>query len=161
MSSYHYFIGVMIMILENQIFMIGLWIVIFVLTLIIEICTNETISIWFSVGSLMSLVLACININWIVQFVVFLVLSNILLLIFYFILKRKLKDKLIEKNGEELIGTSIIITKEIGLFSNGEGKLKDIYWTCMVETDESILVGETAIIVGFDGNKLIVKKEKN
>ncbi len=151
----------MIMILENQIFMIGLWIVIFVLTLIIEICTNETISIWFSVSSLMSLILACININWIVQFVVFLVLSNILLFIFYFILKRKMKDKLIEKNGEELIGTSIIITKEIGLFSNGEGKLKDINWTCMVETDESILVGETAIIVGFEGNKLIVKKEKN
>ena len=74
-------------------------------------------------------------------------------------IRKKLKDKLIQTNVDSLIGTKILITKEINFFNNGEGKIRDIYWTCVVETNETISVNEYALIVRVEGNKLIVKKQ--
>ena len=55
--------------------MVWLWGVILFIALAVEIFTFEFVSGWFSVGALVSFVLALCGVNWIVQTVVFVALS--------------------------------------------------------------------------------------
>lgn len=60
---------------------IFLWLGIFILTLLLECFSKKTISLWFSVASIAGLLIAALRIEFKFQFIAFLVISIIFIII--------------------------------------------------------------------------------
>lgn len=148
--------------IESNVTWIIIWVAVFVFALVVEFTTDQLISIWFCGSAVIALILAIFNVVWWAQLIVFAIVSGILLYLSRFIVKRKLKDKDVPTNSDSLIGQEIYVTKEVTPLENGEGKVRDVTWTCkLAENEEVITKGEYAIIEKIEGNHLIIKKKQN
>ena len=78
-------------ILNNSLALIIFWVIMLVVTLIIELTTEQLVSIWFSGGSLIALILAICNVPWYIQLLVFSLVSLICVAIVQVILFKKRK----------------------------------------------------------------------
>lgn len=141
-------------------FWLIIWGLVLVLAVIVEAATEQLVSIWFALGALIAAILACFNVAWYIQLIVFAVVSLVSLIAVKFILiKDRQKQSTVLTNTDSLIGSEILVTKTInGLEEPGQGKHRDVFWT--LESDEVIEAGEKAIISEIKGNRLIVKKIK-
>ena len=134
------------------------WFVIIVTTIIIEILTVDLTTIWFTVGAIISLILAAFNVPVIVQIIVFLTVSIVLIATVGKWTRRLFNKKTTPTNIGEAIGQEIVILKDADEFNYGEGKYRGLFWTIAVEHGESVKTGDVAIVEKVDGNKLVVKK---
>ena len=142
---------------ESNLMWMGLWLGIFILALIIELCTEQIVSIWFSGSALISFILSLCKVYWWIQIIVFVVCS-IVLLIFSRPFIRKVLQRDIPTNIDSLIGTSIKVISEVTPTSLGEGKIRDVTWS-LISNNETIKEGEYATIIAIEGNKLHVKRK--
>ena len=73
---------------------IFIWLGIFIVTLLLECLSKKTIALWFSISAIIALLIAMLRIEFKVQFIAFLIVSIILLIIneCYF-QKLDIKDK--------------------------------------------------------------------
>lgn len=134
------------------------WLAIAIFFLIIESITVELISIWFTGGSLIALIVSLIvpELGW--QIAAFCV-SSILLIIFTRpIVARYLKRNESKTNVDSLIGGIATVTKDILPDDRGEVKVNGQYWLAI--SSENILIesGNKVSILAIEGAKLIVKK---
>lgn len=144
-------------ILNNSLALIIFWVIMLVVTLIIELTTEQLVSIWFSGGSLIALILAICNVPWYIQLLVFSLVSLICVAIVQVILfKKRKKSKNLKTNVDSLIGEKILVIKDVSPEILGEGKYRDVVWS--LKSDTEISKDEYAEIVSIEGNKLIVKK---
>ena len=146
--------------MENNITMIIIWLVAFIILLGIELSTTQLVSIWFCGGAFISLILACFNVPWQVQLIVFASVSILLLVVTKPIINKKFKSVDDSKNLNTVVGTLIYLTKEVSKDKQGEGKIRDVTWTCKTNYDEPLLAGEQVKIVAVSGNSLFVTKIK-
>lgn len=146
---------------DHNIFLVIFWLIVFLVAIFIELLTSDLVSIWFGGSSILTMVLACFKVHWAIQLTVFLVVAAILLFLTRPLVKKKLSGAVSKTNADSLIGSEIIITKEITLYVPGEGKIRDITWTCKVEKNITISANEIAIIKEIKGNHLIVEKKGN
>lgn len=142
--------------LENNIITILLWLAVFLITIAIEIGTSELVSIWFSGASIIALVLACFDIHWAIQIAVFLIVAVLLLVLTRPFLKSRLRTPNLATNADSMIGSEILITKTVSKSQDGEGKFRDVIWTCKTQENDPIEKGSFAIIKELKGNHLIV-----
>ena len=147
-------------IFNNQIFCIVLWIAIFLIALCIELSTSQLVSVWFCGGALVSLVLAIIGIPVLYQILVWVLVSAILLILSKFVFKKKLDVADTKTNADSMIGEKILITKDVSKETIGEGKIRDVVWSIIVEDDIIIKEGEFAIVKDIRGNKLVVSRKE-
>ena len=145
--------------MENNIYAIIVWLAIFLITIGIEFGTAELVSIWFSGAAFIALLLACFNVNWIVQVVVFVITAILLLVLSRPLLKKRLSTPEIATNADSLIDNEILITKKVSRETPGEGKIRDVVWTCKTDDEVPIESGAFAIIKELRGNALIVRKK--
>ena len=146
---------------DHNIFLVIFWLIVFLVAIFIELLTSDLVSIWFGGSSILTMVLACFKVHWAIQLTVFLVVAAILLFLTRPLVNKKLSGAVSKTNADSLIGNEIIITKEITLYVPGEGKIRDITWTCKVEKNITISANEIAIIKEIKGNHLIVEKKGN
>ena len=139
-----------------------IWGAIFIITLIVELKTSDIDVIWFSVGSLVILIVDLINpklaLVW--QLVIFIVTTVVLLLTLGRWTKKRLRSKNISTNSNALVGKEIIILEDCNEFDKGSGNVDGVVWTTLCQSGNSLKKGEHAIIVAIEDNKLIIK-EKN
>ena len=119
--------------IEN--YMLWIWLSVFVLAVILEAVTQDFISIWFSVGALVSLVI-CAWVPFWVEIIIFSVISFLAL-----ILTRPLAKKLTERavrytNVDEFVGKRVKADKEITKFEAGEIKLNGVIYSAILMEDE-------------------------
>ncbi len=143
--------------IEN--YMLWIWLSVFVLAVILEAVTQDFISIWFSVGALVSLVI-CAWVPFWVEIIIFSVISFLAL-----ILTRPLAKKLTERavrytNVDEFVGKRVKADKEITKFEAGEIKLNGVIYSAilMEDEEETIPVDSIVEIVALKGNRIVVKK---
>ena len=99
--------------MELYISLIVVWLVIFVVSVIIEACTTELVSIWFSAGSIIALILSAIpNVPFYIPIIVFIVISLTLLLCLRPIIKKMLNKNTLN---------SIHVSVTEGLFKTENG----------------------------------------
>ena len=137
-----------------------IWLSLFLLTLIVEALTTDLVSIFFTGGAAVSLVLSFITgIPYWVEIVVFTALSVISLLALRPIMKKYLDRQKRETNVDEFIGKKVKLTKGYQIDSLGETLINDVYWSVknLVE-EEELLKDSIVTVVSIKGNKLIVKK---
>lgn len=143
--------------IEN--YMLWIWLSVFVLAVILEAATQDFISIWFSVGALVSLVI-CTWVPFWAEIIVFSVVSFAALL-----LTRPLAKKLTERavrytNVDEFVGKRVKADKDITKFEAGEIKVNGIVYSAVLpEEEEETIPAECIVeIIALKGNKLVVKK---
>ncbi len=141
--------------------MIYIWLTIFIATLVVEFSAPGLVSIWFSGGSLVSLIMAAFlqdRLIWL-QIVVFFVVSLVALLLLRPVLFKKKLEKKQKTNVDSLIGEQAKCTQAIDDFDGGVVKIKGLEWSAFKEDKEDeISAGDIVIVKKIEGNKLIVKK---
>lgn len=143
---------------DLQLIMVIIWIAVFILAIIVELSTEQLVSIWFSGGALVGLILAVCSVPWYIQLLVVIVVSAILVAIVQYVLYKKRKNgDMLKTNVDALISQKILVTKACNKENLGEGKYRDVYWA--LKSEDEISEGEFATIVAIEGNKLLVKKD--
>lgn len=139
--------------------MMWVWLGVMIITLLLELCTMELVSIWFTFGAILPFILEVaigLAIEW--QLVIFIVLSAL-----FIACLRKITKKFLLRNSEGKTNLESIIGKKYKLIepitenSNGAIKINGVVWTAVCENSESKQTGEMVEVVKISGNKIIVK----
>ncbi len=145
--------------MEN--YMVWVWLGVFLFTILIEALSQDLIAIWFSLGSLISLVLSAVpNLAWYIELIVFALVSLFVMFLTRPFAKRLLLNATRYTNIDEYVGKRVSVIKEISKYENGEIKINGIiYQACLLEEEyDPIKANEIVEIVTFKGNKVIVRR---
>lgn len=135
------------------------WILVFIIAIVVEISTQELVSIWFSVGAIPAIILAAFGLSFWWQLGTFAVVSAIAFVLSQIFLKKRIKINSSATNADSLVGNEILVISRVTPTSIGEGRVRDVVWT--IASDETIEKDEFAIVKEIKGNKLIImSKEK-
>ena len=138
-----------------------IWLGVVVVATVIELCTLDMTSIWFAASGIVALILSAFpQINWIIQLVVFVVLSAILIIGLRPICRKFFLRHMNEKtNTDTLIGKHVYMLTTAKFGQSGSVKIADVVWTAIPEHEEDeISEGAIVEVLRINGNKLIVKK---
>ncbi|MFA6587411.1 MAG: NfeD family protein [Bacilli bacterium] len=138
-----------------------IWLAVFVITLIIESIGTDLISVWFSFGALVALIISLIpDVPWWVEAIVFTVLSIVSLLCLRPLVHKFLKKDVLNSNIDEMKGKRGILTKGITPLEAGEARIGDVLWTAIAQDGKiSIEQGRIIVVLSVSGNKLVVKED--
>lgn len=124
---------------------------------VFEAVTVGLTSIWFALGALCALVVSTFTDNLLVQFIVFLVVSCVALLLLRPVMKKVMMPRQVATNADRAIGKEAVVTEEIdNLRASGTVKLAGVIWTARSEGDLSLPVGARVRVLRIEGVKLIV-----
>ncbi len=140
-----------------QIIMISIWVVVLIITLLLEFESPQLVTIWFTVGSIVALILAAFNVHYLIQIGAFVIVSVVLLIATRPLSKRFMAREVIKTNADSLVGRRGEIVKEVSLDQRGEVKVNSVIWVCFVTKDIKIKEGSKVIILDIEGNKLLVE----
>lgn len=136
-----------------------LWVIICILSLAVEGYTMGLTTIWFSIGALIALLSVFIGVDFIIQFLLFLVSSLILLLFTRKIFVNKLKTGKEKTNIEALIGIQTVLLKDITPYGVGSVKLNGQEWSAACKDRGTQLEAGTKVeVIAIDGVKAIVRQ---
>lgn len=140
--------------------MIVLWGALIILTVILEIATEQFVSIWFSCAAVVSLIISILGAPVWAQFLVFLCMTAILLILTRPIV-RKLRGAPVRTNADMNVGMTAIVTENIeNSRSTGRATVGGVSWKAVSEDGTIIQAGDSVIIRAVDGAKLIVAKNE-
>ena len=133
------------------------WLVIILLLSFVEVATVNLVTVWFIASALVSLLLSFLNVNFIVQFAVFVILGVVLL-----VTTRSYLEKLLNKNKQKtnldrVVGMEGVVTEKITKHNPGEVKVDGKRWTAVAS--KTISEGKVVRIKEIEGVKLIVEEE--
>ncbi len=140
--------------------MLWIWVAVIVLSIIIEVFTMEIVSIWLTFGAIIPLILAATGkVNWLIQLVVFFVVSTVLI-----VSLRKVTKKFLLKNATEktnlnaLIGQKFRMLERTDFETIGSIKINGVVWAAVGLDRQTIEKDDIVEIVNVSGNKMVVKK---
>ena len=138
-----------------------IWISVIVLAVIIEMLTDQLISIWFVPGAMVATVLDFCEVDIIWQVIVFLAISILGIILGKTVLEKYFpKAANTKTNIDAIIGEKCIVTEKIDNFAGcGQAKVNGQIWSARsVDEDEVFEAGEILVIVAIEGVKLVCKK---
>ncbi len=138
------------------------WLITLAVLLVIEIITLGLTTIWFAGGALVAFLLSLVSDNFILELVVFLVVSFVLLFFTRPIAQKYFNKQRVKTNYESLIGKDGKVIERIDNFNNtGQVVVGGLEWTARaLDSQEIIETGERVIIREVSGVKLIVEVEE-
>ncbi|MCR5461575.1 MAG: NfeD family protein [bacterium] len=138
---------------------VWLWLAVVIITLVIEFMTAEIVSIWFFFGSIVSLILAICKVDPSIQIIVFVIVSLLFMACVRPFIKKYIKRNEIKTNVDSFVGRIALVTEDILDGNRGVVKIDGQEWSAIAHED--ILKGTKVVILSIEGNKLIVKENKN
>jgi membrane protein implicated in regulation of membrane protease activity len=138
--------------------MIILWIVLIAVTIVIELATADLVTIWFTVGAIGALIAAVFQASELAQFIVFIVVSVILLFATRPLTKRMMEKGAVRTNADRVIGMIGIVTKVVAPNEVGEVKVENDLWRAINYQNQSFIVGEKVSVDAISGTKLVISK---
>lgn len=140
-------------------FLIWIWLGIAIASAVLEFVSMQMVSVWFTVGSIVAIILSLCGVVWWVQLLTFGIVSLVLLLCLRKIcLKYLLKNDNTTTNVDGLVGTTQKLVEPITSDTAGAVKISGVVWTAVAESDTNIEKGEMVKVERVEGNKLIVSK---
>lgn len=135
--------------------MLWIWIGLIISLLLIELLTNNLVTIWYVGSAIIALVLSLFVDNFFIQFLVFAIIGTILMFTLRDnvakLIREKIKEKLIDKQG--------IVVEEIR--KNKPGKVKINKRKYVATSNKKINIGHFIKVVEINGTKLKVIEDKN
>lgn len=138
--------------------LVWVWLAVVIFSLVVEFATTELVSIWFFVGSFVSMILALCRVDEAIQVIVFVTVSLLFMLIARPFVKKWTKRNEIKTNVDSLVGRIALVTEDIIDGNRGVVKLDSQEWSAI--SNENICKGVKVVILSIEGNKLIVKENK-
>ena len=134
-----------------------IWFVAMLTLIMLESSTVTLISIWFAAGSLAALIVSlCSGPVWL-QFLVFLVVSCILLAALRPLVRKYIKPKLVATNVDSILGSEGYVTEDIdNLSACGRVKLGGNFWSARSTDGNTIPSGTQIRVDRVEGNKVFV-----
>jgi len=137
------------------------WLIALAVLLIIEIITLGLTTIWFAGGALIAFLVSIFVDNFILELVVFLVVSFVLLFFTRPVAARYFNKQRTKTNYESLIGKVAKVTEKVDNFNaSGQAVLNGQEWAARSVNDSVIEPGERVIVRNISGVKLIVEVEE-
>ncbi|MCR5425407.1 MAG: NfeD family protein [Lachnospiraceae bacterium] len=139
-----------------------LWLVILVISIVVEIITMGLTSIWFAGGALIALIAAAVGGPFWLQVLLFLLVSLLLLFVTRPIATKYFNRERKTTNAESLVGEKAVVQEEIdNLKETGKVTVRGMEWTARTKADGETIPAETVVkIEAIQGVKLIVSKEE-
>lgn len=136
------------------------WLIAVAVFLIIEITTLGLTTIWFAGGALIAFLASILGAGYLIQFILFVVVSVILLCFTRPIAFRYFNNHRARTNYESIIGQTAKVTSIIDNFNQtGSAVVGGQEWTARAEQDDDIIEPGTQVkIVAIKGVKLIVTR---
>lgn len=143
--------------------MFWIWIGVIVLSVILEAVSMELISIWFTFGAVIPLILSAIDgIGPEIQIIVFILVSAILIISLRKVTKKfLLRNANFKSNSESLIGKEFKMLTDTDFDTVGSLKVNDVVWNAVGDKKQTIKKDTIVEVVAIEGNKLIVKEKIN
>lgn len=123
--------------------------------------TLSLVSIWFSAGALMGILLEYLGISLIGQIIGFIITSVLTFLIFRPVLMKSIKSEKVKTNTDRLIGGTGEVVKEINSLTLGQVKINGQIWTGKSQDGLTLKEGTLVEVIDIEGAKLlVVEKER-
>lgn len=140
--------------------MMIIWIALAAVFAVVEACTVQLVSIWFTIGALAALIAETLGANEVVQLIIFVAVSVITLILTRPFVKRFSTSKIQPTNADMHIGQDAIVTQDINnTEATGAAKVKGIEWTARSADGSEIPIGEIVKVKAIEGVKLIVERK--
>lgn len=138
--------------------MLKWWIFLSIIALTIDALTSNFFFICFTIGGLVAIAANFLGYSPIIQAIIFCIVSivSIILVIPYIRSIHKEKMGKTVTLEDRYIGRSVVLDQDI--FDDILMKVDGIYWT-IKNIGDPMSKGDRAVIVGVEGNKLLIKKE--
>lgn len=135
------------------------WLYAVILLCVVEIFTFQLVAIWPAIGGVGALLASTFGAPPVLQFVVFIVISAVLLIATRPLVKRILKPRHERTNADRNIGRTAVVTEDIvNAESKGAAKISGVTWIARSSDGSFIAKDEIVRIDAIDGTKLIVSK---
>lgn len=135
------------------------WLSVMVLCIIIEAVTFSLTTVWAAVSALLMIFLCRTEIPLRWQFLIFLLITILLLVFTRPFAVKKLKLGRVTTNVNSLDGQEVLVVRKISKFEKGEVKAANgVVWTAMCD-DGEIAKGTVCIVSRVEGNTLVVKEK--
>lgn len=136
------------------------WLILLAVFLMIEIATLGLTTIWFAAGAIVGAIASALGAIPIVQFILFTIVSVLLLLTIRPSAVRKFNKNRSKTNIDALKEQTGKVTETIDNFnSTGEVQLDGKIWMARSSEDKIIEAGKKVSVVEITGVKLIVKEK--
>lgn len=137
------------------------WIVVLIVTVVIEVITLGLTTIWFSGGALVAIIAAALSFPIWLQGLIFLIVSLVLMVFTRPIAVKYFNKDRVRTNVESMIGRQAIVISEIdNLQGIGQVTVGGQEWSARSEDDKiHMAVGTVVNVVAVDGVKLIVRED--
>lgn len=136
------------------------WLILLILLILIEIATLGLTTIWFAGGALIAFIAALLGFDFVVQIILFFILSVILLIFTRPVAVKYFNSNRVPTNTESLIGTRAKVTEAIDNISNqGTVLINGLEWTARATDNRIIPAGAIVKIVKITGVKVIVEEQ--
>ncbi|MCI5508961.1 MAG: NfeD family protein [Eubacterium sp.] len=138
------------------------WLAVAIVLLVVEIITLGLTTIWFAGGALVACVAAALQADFLVQMILFLVVSVVMLFFTRPVAMRYMNKNRTKTNSESLVGKEAVVLQEINnLKAAGQVQVNGIEWTARAEDMEDVIEkGAIVCIKKIEGVKLIVKRKE-
>lgn len=137
------------------------WIILAVVLVVIEGVTTTLVTIWPAFGAVAAAIAAACGMNMLGQFLIFLIVSLVLLFATRPLAKKLLKKDRQPTNSDRLIGKTAVVTEKIlPLESKGRVEIGGKSWAARSEDGQVIDADTLVIVQRIEGVKLIVTSEK-
>lgn len=138
-----------------------IWLVIFIVSIIIELATMGLATIWFAGGALIALIFAICGTPLWLQITLFFVVSLVLIFFTRPIALKYFNNGRTKTNADSLVGEIAIVSEEIdNIKGQGVVKVNGLEWSAKTVSDEMVIpAGKKVIIQKIEGVKLIVIPE--
>lgn len=137
-----------------------IWLIIMIIFLIAEAVTVGLATIWFAAGALAAMAVCALGFGVFVQFLVFFIVSMVLLIFTRPFALKYVNPHKIRTNYEDVVDKTVKITEKVdNINGTGTAVLNGQEWTARSKKDDEILEpGDLAKVVEVTGVKLIVVK---
>ena len=134
-----------------------LWLGLVIFFVLAEITTVNLVSVWFIAGALGALVAALLGGSFVLQLVIFFVISAVLLLLLRPLAKKYFTPKITKTNADRLIGKEALVTERIdNLRETGAIKIGGVEWSARSKDGQPIDAGTRIRILSIEGAKVCV-----
>ena len=134
------------------------WLVLFVVLALFELVTVNLVSIWFSLGALITTFVSLVTDNLMIHLAVFTISSILLLLLTKPFVKKMKKREGVPTNLDMVIGKTGVVTEKIEKDGIGEVKVLGKKWSAY--SDKEIEENSKVKVLSINGVKLKVEEIK-
>lgn len=137
------------------------WVAVIVLAIVIEVFTEQLVSIWFVPGSIVGIILDFCKVPEIFQMIAVLVLSAAGIVLTKVLFSKYTNQEDTKTNITAIIGERCIVIEKIDNYAGcGQVKVKGQIWSARgVEEDDVFDEGVALRVVAIEGVKLICKEQ--